>query len=287
MTQQQNNNNTLKNKKLFQFSGFATASFQVDNIILYNKNGIICQLDPKYINLQQKNYKKENYYNKTGIYGLFLNNLPIKKIKPNFNIKDNYYIKRKNKYYDEYDLYINIDQENIKIEQLPDSKKEMRYKYYYHYKNYKITGLYCLYSHLAKFTATEEESKKIKNFYKSMYNDNVKNINDEIEKEKTLINEFKNSNREYIYKKHLDFLEAEKQKNKKYVVFKYVKAVSSTIEHEQYTHSTTDSEADLLKENIKTLKNLLTGYYEKDILNNFKKLNIDLESINLKDLINQ
>lgn len=288
------NNNNLKNKQLFQFSGYLYNSYNrtcIHTINFYNKNGIILSLDPRRVNLKTFRYDKSITYYEHDLDGVYLLNNPITKNKEAFNIKNNYIIKNKkdsDKYNTCYDLYINIDIEKITIEQLETTKKEMSYKYYHHYNNYKITGLHCLYTHSYIYYAKEEHTTKIKDFDKAFWGNKVDFLEKEIKKyEKFLEESDKNTDRYNRIENNKNKYKELLNKGYKYKVLKYISSITDELQPAIYSHATTDPELKTLKDNILLLKDLVKGYNEKDILNQFKKLGLDLESINLQELLNK
>lgn len=282
MTTTQLNNTNNNTKQLFLCEPYFSNNFQIESIYLYNKSGLVLHLtNLQNLNLKQYNYYNEEYFNTTSLRGLYLNKYPIKKLKETFTTKDNYYLKSKNTSSTGfYDLYINVDIENIEIIQHDQTTTESYYNYkeYNYYNNYTVKGLNVLYHHLNRtFKASNDKLDHTER--------EVKEINKEIEFYKERLKEFENHKNKSNIERNLNTLLEQQKNGKDYIVYYYAKDVSNEIKYQRFSHTETSKDTLKVKENIKELKEIVKSYSEKDIYNKMLKLGLDLAKVDIKELL--
>ena len=136
-------------------------NYYINKIHLFKDGQIVLSFQDK-ISITEKRIDNTVYK-----CDLFINNIVIDDLKKKnkLDLKVNYNFIYAND--SRYDLYIYLDDKNIKIEKLKDSKEKIQEGYFYIYENYKITFL-----NNYKFTA----KTTILNFYKDKIKNNLETI---------------------------------------------------------------------------------------------------------------
>ena len=236
---------------------------QYNKIYLYNTNGVILELR----NSNGFYYQDFNIYDElitqqdNYFYSIYLNNEIKQKRKLDFTSKINFTFKN--------DLYINIEIENIKIEELEETKNFIKYnKSFDVYKNYKFNGLF--------LGMRTNKSEYLKEYENCSHIETLEHIIERLEE----VNKIKDRT------KYINYL-----KNKIKEGYNFIKSEFPETKKEINNISIFDRKEET-KESKQYNKNYdyLNKKYNNSaytIINFLKDLKIDVYSIDLETLINK